>query len=78
VAAKFEIEKAKTKISRNIAILHYIVPVWVGNSGSLTIIREALQNRWHRWVHNSRSHYKLVRVVRVALCALNVLGVVKS
>jgi hypothetical protein len=78
VAAKFEIEKAKTKISRNVAILHYIVPVWVGNSGSLTVIREALQNWWHQWVHNPHSHHKLVGVVRVALCALNVLGVVKS
>ena len=32
--AKFEIEKAKTRISRNIAILRYIVPVRVENSGS--------------------------------------------
>jgi len=28
--------------SRNIAISHYIVPVWVGNSGSLTVNWEAL------------------------------------
>jgi len=43
VAVKIKIEKAKTRISRNIASLHYIVPVRVGNIGSLTIIREALQ-----------------------------------
>jgi hypothetical protein len=40
VAAKFKIEKAKTKISRNIVISHYTVPVRVGNSGSLAVIRE--------------------------------------
>jgi hypothetical protein len=36
VAAKFEFEKAKKKISRNIAISHYIVPARVGNSRSQT------------------------------------------
>jgi hypothetical protein len=44
VAVKFEIEKAKTRVSRNIAISHYIVTVRIGNSGSLTAIREVLQN----------------------------------
>jgi len=43
VAAKFEIEKAKTRMNRNIANSHYVVPVRVGNSGRLTFTREALQ-----------------------------------
>jgi len=43
VAAKFEIEKAKTRVSMNIAISYYIVPVQIGNSGSLIVIREVLQ-----------------------------------
>jgi len=43
VAAKFEIEKANMRVSRNIAISHHIVPVRVGNSGSPTAIREVLQ-----------------------------------
>jgi hypothetical protein len=31
------------QISRNIALSHRIVPVRVGNSGSLTVLREVLQ-----------------------------------
>jgi len=43
VAAKFEIEKANMRVSRNIAISHRIVPAWVGNSGIPTAIRKVLQ-----------------------------------
>jgi len=60
VAAKFEIQKAKTKISSNITISHYIVPARVGNIWSLTVIREVLQNWWKRWVHKPRSHYSFI------------------
>ena len=38
MAAKLEIEEAKTRINRNMAISRYL---GVGNSGSLTVIREA-------------------------------------
>ena len=43
VAAKFEIEKAKTRVSRNIVISHRIVPARVVNSGRPTAIQEVLQ-----------------------------------
>jgi len=41
--AKFEIEKAKTRVCRNIAISQRIVPARVGNSGSPTAIQKVLQ-----------------------------------
>jgi hypothetical protein len=44
VAAKFMIEKAKTRITTNIALSHRVVPVRLGNSGSPTVTREKLQN----------------------------------
>jgi len=59
VAAKFEIQKTKTKVSWNI-ISHFIVSARVGNIWSLTVIREVLQNWWHRWVHKPRSHYSFI------------------
>ena len=33
-------------------ISNHIVPVRIRNSGSITAIRDVLQNWWHRWVHN--------------------------
>jgi hypothetical protein len=48
---------------RNVAFSHFIVPVRIGNSGSLTVMRKYYKNWWHRWVHNPRSHYKLIASV---------------
>jgi len=43
VAAKFELEIAKTRMSWNIDIWLYIVTVRVGNSGNLTVVWKALK-----------------------------------
>jgi len=44
VAAKYELEIAKTRMSRNIVIwlYEYIVPFRVGNSGCVTVVWKAL------------------------------------